>query len=143
MGAPSWRAAGRTGTSSASSSPLKMPPTWATCAASPATSCGRWNRTWRPGSIGSLRGVTDDGKILNIAGDYIAHGIRHRASELVTRELGHQSEIEVTRKLASEVDADRLTRFDQMLIAECGNEGMSTSGRVRDRATLPGRTATS
>jgi hypothetical protein len=36
-----------------------------------------------------VRGVTDDGKILNIAGDYIAHGIRHRASELVTRELGH------------------------------------------------------
>jgi type IV secretory pathway VirD2 relaxase len=71
-----------------------------------------------------VRGVTDDGKILNIAGDYIAHGIRHRASELVTLELGHQSEIEVTRKLASEVDADRLTRPDRMLIAERGNEGI-------------------
>lgn len=46
-----------------------------------------------------VRGVTDDGKILNIAGDYIAHGMRHRASELVTRELGHQSEHELTRKL--------------------------------------------
>ncbi|MER9432684.1 hypothetical protein [Mesorhizobium sp. M0408] len=32
-----------------------------------------------------VRGVTDDSKILNIAGDYIAHGIRHRASELVER----------------------------------------------------------
>ena len=31
-----------------------------------------------------LRGVTDDGTILNIAGDYIAHGIRERASEIVT-----------------------------------------------------------
>jgi type IV secretory pathway VirD2 relaxase len=49
-------------------------------------------------------GVTKDGKILNIAGDYIAHGIRHRASKRVTRELGHQSELEVARKLASEVD---------------------------------------
>ena len=46
-----------------------------------------------------VRGVLDDGRILNIAGDYIAHGIRHRASELVTLELGHQSEIELQTKL--------------------------------------------
>ncbi|MER9470851.1 DUF3363 domain-containing protein, partial [Mesorhizobium sp. M0482] len=65
-----------------------------------------------------VRGVTDDSKILNIAGDYIAHGIRHRASELVERELGLQSEIEVARKLANEVGAERLTRLDRMLIAE-------------------------
>ena len=42
--------------------------------------------------ISCVRGVTDDGKILNIAGDYIAHGIRHRASEIVTLELGPQTE---------------------------------------------------
>jgi type IV secretory pathway VirD2 relaxase len=65
-----------------------------------------------------VRGVTDDGKILNIAGDYIAYGIRHRASELVTLELGHQSEIELAQKLASEVQAERLTRLDRMLVAE-------------------------
>ncbi|WP_265517918.1 DUF3363 domain-containing protein [Nitratireductor luteus] len=65
-----------------------------------------------------VRGVTDDGKILNIAGDYIAHGIRHRASERLTLELGPQSELEVAQKLAREVDADRLTRLDRMLIAE-------------------------
>ncbi|MER8402971.1 relaxase/mobilization nuclease and DUF3363 domain-containing protein [Mesorhizobium sp. M1348] len=65
-----------------------------------------------------VRGVTDDGKILNIAGDYIAHGIRHRAGELVERELGLQSELEVARKLANEVDAERLTRLDRMLVAE-------------------------
>lgn len=33
-----------------------------------------------------VRGVTDDGKILNIAGDYIAHGIRARASDRLTLE---------------------------------------------------------
>lgn len=70
------------------------------------------------------RGFTDDGKILNIAGDYIAHGVRHRASELVTLELGYQSEIEVARKLASEVDAERLTRLDKMLLAEQGDQGI-------------------
>src|SRR6266568_2128323 len=65
-----------------------------------------------------VRGVTEDGKTLNIAGDYIAHGIRERASEIVTRELGWQSELEVTKELEREVDADRFTRLDRMLIAE-------------------------
>src|SRR6202790_1870039 len=65
-----------------------------------------------------VRGVTEDGKTLNIAGDYIAHGIRERASEIVTRELGRQTEQEVTQSLEREVDADRFTRLDRMLIAE-------------------------
>jgi type IV secretory pathway VirD2 relaxase len=65
-----------------------------------------------------VRGVTDDGKILNIAGDYIAYGVRERASEIVTLELGRQTELEVTKQLEREVDADRFTRLDRMLIAE-------------------------
>jgi len=65
-----------------------------------------------------LRGVTEDGKILNIAGDYIAYGIRERASEIVTLELGRQTELEVTKQLEREVDADRFTGLDRMLIAE-------------------------
>src|SRR5882757_6261298 len=65
-----------------------------------------------------VRGVTDDAKTLNIAGDYIAHGIRERASEVVTLELGRQTEPEVSRSLEREVDADRFTRLDRMLIAQ-------------------------
>ncbi len=65
-----------------------------------------------------VRGVTGDGKTLNIAGDYIAYGIRERASEIVTRELGRQTELEVTKQLEREVDADRFTGLDRMLIAE-------------------------
>ena len=64
-----------------------------------------------------VRGVTDDGKRLDIAGDYIAHGVRERATEVVTRELGRETEQEVTRQLEREVDADRFTRLDRMLIA--------------------------
>jgi type IV secretory pathway VirD2 relaxase len=63
-----------------------------------------------------VRGITEDGKILNIAGDYIGHGIRHRASEVLTRDLGHQTEREVQRQLESEVEAERLTRLDRTLI---------------------------
>jgi len=65
-----------------------------------------------------VRGITDDGKTLNIAGDYIAYGIRERAGEFVTRELGRQTELEVWKQLEREVDADRFTRLDRMLIAE-------------------------
>src|SRR5216684_2600696 len=65
-----------------------------------------------------VRGVTENGKALNIAGDYIAYGIRERASEIVTRELGRQSELEVTKQLEREVTADRFTGLDRMLIAE-------------------------
>jgi hypothetical protein len=61
-----------------------------------------------------VRGVIDDGKILNIAADYIASGIRHRASE-----------IEVARKLASEVDAERgMTPLDRTLLAEQRDQGL-------------------
>ncbi len=63
-----------------------------------------------------IRGITEDGKILNIAGDYIAHGIRHRASEVLTRDLGPQTEREVERQLGEEVEAERLTRLDRSLI---------------------------
>ena len=71
-----------------------------------------------------VRGVLDDGRILNIAGDYIGHGIRHRASELVTRELGHQSEIELQTKLQNEVGAERVTRLDKMLLSEQQEQGV-------------------
>ena len=56
-----------------------------------------------------VRGVIEDGKTLNIAGDYIAYGIRERASEIVTLELGRQTELEITKQLEREVDADRFT----------------------------------
>src|SRR5712691_11611547 len=76
------------------------------------------HNTGHPHSHILVRGVTEDGKILNIAGDYIAYGIRERASEIVTRELGRQSELEVTKQLEREVNADRFTGLDRMLIAE-------------------------
>jgi hypothetical protein len=81
------------------------------------------HNTGHPHTHIMIRGVTGDGKTLNIAGDYIAYGIRERASEIVTRELGRQTELEVTKQLERELYADRFTRLDRMLIAEQqGNE---------------------
>jgi len=79
-----------------------------------------------------VRGVTDDGKILYIAGNYIAHGVRARASDLITRELGRQSELEVQQKLGQEVDHDRFTRLDRTLLDE------AQDGRV-DLRISPGQ----
>jgi hypothetical protein len=82
------------------------------------------HNTGHPHTHVIVRGVLDDGRILNIAGDYIAHGVRHRASELVTRELGHQSEIELQTKLQNEVEAERVTRLDKMLQSEQQEQGV-------------------
>jgi type IV secretory pathway VirD2 relaxase len=80
------------------------------------------HNTGHPHTHVIVRGVTDDGKILNIAGDYIAHGVRARASELVTIELGHQSEWEVQQKLGLEINQDRFTRLDRVLLQEANPE---------------------
>jgi type IV secretory pathway VirD2 relaxase len=65
-----------------------------------------------------VRGADDRGDTLVIHRDYISHGMRERAVELVTIELGPQSEREVRRKLAGEVGADRWTRLDATLLRE-------------------------
>jgi type IV secretory pathway VirD2 relaxase len=70
-----------------------------------------------------INGRDELGEDLVINGDYIAHGIRERASELVTLELGPVTAIEQQRKLAAEIDQDRFTRIDRALLAEAG-EGL-------------------
>jgi type IV secretory pathway VirD2 relaxase len=69
-----------------------------------------------------VRGATEDGKVLNIAGDYIARGIRGRASEIMTRWLGPQSELEVREQLSQEIGAERLTKLDRDLLARADDQ---------------------
>ena len=65
-----------------------------------------------------VNGRDDLGQDLVINGDYLANGIRERASELATLELGPVTEIEQRRKLMAEIDQDRLTRIDRAMIEE-------------------------
>lgn len=65
-----------------------------------------------------IRGVDEAGENLVIAGAYLAHGIRERASELVTIELGPESTMERQAKLVREIDQERLTRIDRALLRE-------------------------
>jgi hypothetical protein len=67
-----------------------------------------------------VRGRADDGSDLVISRDYIGSGLRARAGDLVTRELGPRSELEVRRGLEAEVKAERWTRLDRSLAREAG-----------------------
>ncbi|MBP6030961.1 MAG: DUF3363 domain-containing protein [Sphingobium sp.] len=59
-----------------------------------------------------MRGVTDQGQDLVISRDYIGHGLRSRAEELVFAELGPKPEHEIERALERELAAERWTRLD-------------------------------
>jgi type IV secretory pathway VirD2 relaxase len=63
-----------------------------------------------------IRGKDDRGHDLIIARDYVTHGIRQRAGELLTLELGPEDEFEQQLKLAREVAADRFTRLDRSIL---------------------------
>jgi type IV secretory pathway VirD2 relaxase len=60
-----------------------------------------------------LRGRADDGHDLVISRTYISHGLRDRAAERVTLELGPRSEQEIRSALEREVDAERWTSLDR------------------------------
>ncbi|MBF9151701.1 relaxase/mobilization nuclease domain-containing protein [Novosphingobium jiangmenense] len=62
-----------------------------------------------------VRGKADDGRDLVIDKDYIREGMRNRAEERVTIELGPRTEREIDRALAREVGADRWTSLDRRL----------------------------
>jgi type IV secretory pathway VirD2 relaxase len=62
-----------------------------------------------------VRGVAEDGSDLVISRDYISHGLRSRAEDLVSIELGPKPEHEVRSALAREVDAERWTRIDKAI----------------------------
>ncbi|HEY0283207.1 MAG TPA: DUF3363 domain-containing protein, partial [Rhizomicrobium sp.] len=62
-----------------------------------------------------VRGKADDGKDLVISRDYISRGLRLRASERVTLELGPRSEHEIRTALAKDVVAERWTGLDRAL----------------------------
>ncbi|MFN5719362.1 MAG: relaxase/mobilization nuclease domain-containing protein, partial [Bradyrhizobium sp.] len=67
-----------------------------------------------------VRGRADDGSDLVISRDYIGTGLRARAGDLVTRELGPRSELEIRRGLEAEVTSERWTRLDRVLAREAG-----------------------
>jgi type IV secretory pathway VirD2 relaxase len=72
--------------------------------------------TGHPHSHIVIRGKAEDGKDLIMAKDYITHGIRARAGEWLTLELGPEDEFEKCIKLAREVQTERFTRLDKSIL---------------------------
>ncbi|HHR0568172.1 TPA: DUF3363 domain-containing protein [Pseudomonas aeruginosa] len=76
-----------------------------------------WN-TDNPHTHIVLRGKDDTGKDLVIARDYIAEGMRNRASDLATEWLGPRTELEIQQSLQREVQQERFTSLDRSLLRE-------------------------
>jgi type IV secretory pathway VirD2 relaxase len=64
-----------------------------------------------------VRGVADDGSDLVIDRGYMAEGVRGRASEIATLELGPRTELHIDTALRREVEAERWTGLDAELCA--------------------------
>ena len=92
-----------------------------------------------------LRGKDEAGEDLVIAGEYIAHGMRHRAAELATRWLGPRTEREIRESMTREVEQERWTSLDRALQRSARGTildltDLSSSVRDREqRALLVGR----
>jgi len=71
-----------------------------------------------------LRGRDDLDKDLIIAREYLAHGIRERAAEIVSIDLGPRSDLEIEDRLRNEVRQERFTSLDRDLIREAGEDGI-------------------
>ncbi|WP_043161517.1 relaxase/mobilization nuclease and DUF3363 domain-containing protein [Bradyrhizobium sp. Ai1a-2] len=91
--------------------------------------------TGHPHSHIVLRGKDDAGEDLVIARDYIAHGLRARASDLVTRELGPETDIEAARKIGQEIAAERFTRLDRAILRDAVEGRLGLSARPASEPT--------
>jgi type IV secretory pathway VirD2 relaxase len=80
-----------------------------------------------------VRGVTQDGSDLVISRDYISRGLRSRAEDLVSLELGPKPEHEVRAAIERDVDADRWTGLDAEI-----RRGMDENRRVDLRPLATG-----
>jgi type IV secretory pathway VirD2 relaxase len=104
--------------------------------------------TGHPHSHVIVRGRDDLGKDLIIAQDYITDGMRLRAQELATLELGPESDRELRAKLQAEVSAERFTRVDRAMLREAQDSVLDLrpeAGQVRadfDRTLRIGRLQT-
>jgi type IV secretory pathway VirD2 relaxase len=93
-----------------------------------------------------VRGRGDDGRDLVIAGDYIANGLRRRAQDLATLELGPRSQREIEAAWDADIGAERWTRLDRALVAAAEPEQRRIdlrrgAGMVEDRDRLLSRIA--
>ena len=96
-----------------------------------------WSGIWAPGWNGSridhhntddphvhllIRGVRDDGRVLQLDRDYVSRGIRELSQELIERELGPRTEHEVLLARERVIEREQWTEIDRALARRAGLE---------------------
>lgn len=85
-----------------------------------------------------LRGKDERGRDLVIAREYLSTGMRERAAEIVTFDLGPRSDLEIEHRLRAETEDERFTSHDRGLLRAADAEGIVGAGGSDDpfRQTL-------
>ena len=81
-----------------------------------------------------VRGTRDDGQDLVISRDYIKEGMRDRARDLITLELGPRTDLDIRRSLEAQVESERWTQLDRQLVRDGGKSGIVDLAPLADRA---------
>lgn len=82
---------------------------------------------------GHTGGAASGKEDLIIAPDYMAHGMRLRASEIATEWLGPRTEAEIGQSLQREVTQQRLTGLDRALLRHTVANAIDLTGEPGDR----------
>ncbi|MDE2166774.1 MAG: relaxase/mobilization nuclease and DUF3363 domain-containing protein [Alphaproteobacteria bacterium] len=77
-----------------------------------------------------LRGKDEQGKDLIIAREYLRYGMRERAAEIVTLDLGPRTDRQIEARLRAEVEQERFTSLDRRLLREADPARIVRSGTV-------------
>ncbi len=80
-----------------------------------------------------VRGVREDGENLVISRDYIKEGMRDRARDLITQELGPRTDQEIRRTIEREVESERWTNLDRQLARDAYRTGVVDLAPRSDR----------
>ena len=100
--------------------------------------------TGHPHSHVIVRGKDELGQDLVIARDYIGLGMRERAAEIVSLDLGPRTDEEIEQRLRAEVTQERFTSIDRALLREADtNRTIGPTGRdAFEQALRTGRLQT-
>ncbi|NTG28738.1 DUF3363 domain-containing protein [Agrobacterium rhizogenes] len=82
-----------------------------------------WN-TQHPHVHLIVRGITEDGQDLVISRDYIKEGMRARAQDLVTQELGLRNDHDIRHALERQVEQERWTQLDRQIARDADRHGV-------------------
>lgn len=80
-----------------------------------------------------VRGVRDDGPDLVLSRDYIKEGMRDRARDLITQELGPRTDLDIRRTLERQIGAERWTQLDRQLVRDARDTGVIDLAPNADR----------